>query len=62
MKIGTAVENTNTVLVFDQTIRHGLAESVLRGRVPRKKPFVIRRNGAKSLKFAKGHINKPLSY
>lgn len=61
-QINEAVSNTLRNKLSDRTIRRRLGEVGLRGCIAQKKPHVSLTNKARRIKFAKEHLQKPLSF
>lgn len=61
-ELAVDVASTSGTIVTPQTIRNILHSANIRGRAPRKKPFISERNRVKRLEFAKAYVSKPLEF
>lgn len=61
-QLATDVASTSGTTVSSQTIRNILHKAQLRGRIPRKKPFISEVNRQKRLQFAKDYVDKPVEF
>lgn len=61
-KLRPIVEHTFHKKMCNSTVRRVLYKYGFHGRIPRKRPFVSRKNRILRLKFAKLHVNKPQEF
>ncbi|CAK9809367.1 Transposable element Tc1 transposase [Anthophora plagiata] len=56
------IEDDYNISVVPETIRNVLRREGYHGRVPRRKPYISKKNKCLRLEFAKAHVNKPNSF
>lgn len=61
-KIVEDIATSSNIIVTPQTIRNVLHNAGLKGRTPRRKPFISETNRRKRLEFALAYRNKPMDF
>lgn len=60
-EIAALLKNEDGIIISAETVRRRIRESGFKSRIPRRKPWISLKNRQKRLKWAKDHVNWPIS-